>query len=91
MRSKQPNRRRLGLDDGSCIRLRPTHRDHVWNHGFVMDRNSEGRTSRMLTKSGRGTPGSAWRSMSPERSEARTCSSVSATAQAGLSDDQPLT
>jgi putative transposase len=26
---KQPKRRRLWFNDGSCIRLRPTHRDHV--------------------------------------------------------------
>ena len=46
---KQPKRRRLWLNDGSCIRLRPTHRDHVWSYDFVMDRTSEGRAFRMLT------------------------------------------
>ena len=54
---KQPKRRRLWLNDGSCIRLRPTHRDHVWSYDFVMDRTSEGRAFRMLTKSGRALPG----------------------------------
>ena len=29
--AKQPKRRRLWLNDGSCIRLRPEHRDHVWS------------------------------------------------------------
>ncbi len=46
---KQPERRRLWLNDGSCIRLRPTHRDHVWSYCLVMDRTSEGRSFRMLT------------------------------------------
>lgn len=46
---KQPKRRRLWLADGSCVRLRPTHRDHVWSYDFVMDRTSDGRSFRMLT------------------------------------------
>ena len=33
-------RGRLWLDDGSCIRLRPEHRDHVWSYDFVEDRSS---------------------------------------------------
>src|SRR5262245_41284420 len=28
---KQPKRGRLWLTDGSCIRLRPEHRNHVWS------------------------------------------------------------
>jgi putative transposase len=28
---KQPKRGRLWLHDGSCIRLRPDHRNHVWS------------------------------------------------------------
>jgi putative transposase len=46
--AKQPKRRRLWLGDGSCIRLRPTHRNHVWSYDFVMDRTADGRASRML-------------------------------------------
>jgi transposase InsO family protein len=46
---KQPKRRRLWLADGSCLRLRPTHRDHVWSYDFVADRTSDGRAIRMLT------------------------------------------
>jgi putative transposase len=46
---KQPKRRRLWLADGSCVRLRPTHKDHVWSYDFVMDRTSDGRAFRMLT------------------------------------------
>ena len=45
---KQPKRRRLWLNDGSCIRLRPEHKDHVWSYDFVMARTSEGRSFRML-------------------------------------------
>ena len=46
---KQPKRKRLWLADGSCIRLRPTYKDHVWSYDFVADRTSDGRAIRMLT------------------------------------------
>lgn len=46
---KQPKRKRLWLADGSCVRLRPSHKNHVWSYDFVMDRTSEGRSFRMLT------------------------------------------
>jgi putative transposase len=46
--SKQPKRGRLWLADGSCIRLRPQHRDHVWSYDFVEDRTHDGRRYRML-------------------------------------------
>jgi len=45
---KQPKRKRLWLNDGSCVRLRPEHKDHVWSYDFVMDRTSEGKSFRML-------------------------------------------
>jgi putative transposase len=45
---KQPKRGRLWLNDGSCIRLRPEHKDHVWSYDFVMVRTAEGRAFRML-------------------------------------------
>jgi putative transposase len=45
---KQPKRRRLWLADGSCVRLRPTHRNHVWSYDFVADRTVDGRAFRML-------------------------------------------
>jgi transposase InsO family protein len=32
---KQPKRGRLWLADGSCIRLRPQHRNRVWSYDFV--------------------------------------------------------
>jgi putative transposase len=46
---RQPKRRRLWLNDGSCIRLRPTHRNHVWSYDFVQARTHDGRAFRMLT------------------------------------------
>lgn len=46
--SKQPKRSRLWLNDGSCTRLRPTHRDHVWSYDFVEDRTHDGRKYRVL-------------------------------------------
>ena len=46
---KQPKRRRLWLNDGSCIRLRPEYKNHVWSYDFVMDRTSNGKAFRMLT------------------------------------------
>ena len=46
---KQPKRRRLWLNDGSCIRLRPQHKDHVWSYDFVMARTSDGMAFRILT------------------------------------------
>jgi len=45
---KQPKRGRLWLTDGSCIRLKPEHRNHVWSYDFVGDRTHEGRKYRML-------------------------------------------
>lgn len=45
---KQPKRGRLWLADGSCVRLRPEHRNHVWSYDFVDDRTHEGRKYRML-------------------------------------------
>ena len=49
MPARQPKRRRLWLNDGSCVRLRPAHRDHVWSYDFVKARTSDGRAFRLLT------------------------------------------
>jgi len=46
---KQPKRKRLWLNDGSCIRLRPGHPNHVWSYDFVLDRTRDGRPLRILT------------------------------------------
>jgi len=46
---RQRKRGRLWLNDGSCVRLRPTHRNHVWSYDFVTDRTHDGRPLRILT------------------------------------------
>ncbi len=45
---KQPKRRRLWLNDGSCIRLRPQFKNHVWSYDLVMARTTDGRAFRIL-------------------------------------------
>jgi putative transposase len=47
--AKQPKRGRLWLADGSIVRLRAEHPDHVWTYDFVFDRTADGRKLRMLT------------------------------------------
>jgi putative transposase len=44
---KQPKRGRLWLHDGSRVRLRPEHPNHVWSYDFVEDRTHDGRKYRM--------------------------------------------
>ena len=46
---KQPKRGRLWLNDGSCIRRRPEHKDHVWSYDFVHERTHNGRPLKILT------------------------------------------
>ena len=46
--SKQPKRKRLWLNDGSCIRLRAERANHVWSYDFVHHRTHDGRALRML-------------------------------------------
>ena len=45
---KQPKRARLWRADGSGVRLRPTHRNHVWSYDFVADRTQDGGPFRIL-------------------------------------------
>ena len=45
---KQKPRGRLWLNDGSCVRLRPEHKGHVWSYDFVSAKTYDGRTARML-------------------------------------------
>ena len=45
---KQPKRARLWLNDGSCVRLRPERRNHVWSYDFVHCRTEDGRAFRLL-------------------------------------------
>jgi putative transposase len=47
--AKQPRRGRLWLTDGSCIRLRPAFKGHVWSYDFMMARTSDGLPLRLLT------------------------------------------
>src|SRR6516164_393310 len=46
---KQRARGRLWLNDGSCVRLRPEHENHVWSYDFVRANTQDGRTLRLLT------------------------------------------
>jgi len=46
---KQPKRRRLWLNDGSCVRLRPEYKDHVWSYDLMVARTEDGRAFRILT------------------------------------------
>jgi transposase InsO family protein len=46
---RQPKRSRLWLNDGSCVRLRPQHQNHVWSYDFVQDRTHDGRPLKILT------------------------------------------
>ena len=46
--SKQPKRKRLWLNDGSCTRPRPQHANHVWSCDFVEDRMHDRRKYRIL-------------------------------------------
>ena len=46
---KQKKRGRLWMTDGSCLRMRAEHRNHVWSYDFVADRTVDGRPLKMLT------------------------------------------
>ena len=46
---KQPKRKRLWLADGSCVRMRPEYRDHVWSYDFVFERTVDGKPLKLLT------------------------------------------
>ena len=45
---KQPKRQRLWFNDGSCVRLKPLYKNHVWSYDFVFDRTSDGKVIKML-------------------------------------------
>jgi len=45
---RQPKRKRLWFNDGSCARLRPMYKNHVRSYDFVAERTSDGRALRML-------------------------------------------
>ena len=46
---RQPKRKRLWLNGGSCIRLRSSCRNHVWSYDFMQARTRAGRSYRLLT------------------------------------------
>jgi len=48
MSDMQPKRARLFLSDGSVVRLRAEHKNHVWSYDFVTDQTSDGRKFRTL-------------------------------------------
>jgi transposase InsO family protein len=45
---RQRARRRLWLNNGSCVRLRPTHRNHVWSYDLAVISTRDGRPVRLL-------------------------------------------
>jgi len=47
--AKHRPRRRLWLNDGSCVRLRPEYANHVWSYDFVSAWTHDGRSLRLLT------------------------------------------
>ena len=46
--ARQPRGGRLWLNDGSCMRLRPQGKNHVWAYDFVQTRTRDGRAVRLL-------------------------------------------
>ncbi len=44
--TKQPKKSRLWFNDGSCVRLRPEYRNHVWSYDFVHCRTDDGKAFR---------------------------------------------
>ena len=56
---KQPKRGRLWLNDGSCVRLKPKCRNHVWSYDFFHHRTDDGRAFGHST-SLMNTAGNAW-------------------------------
>lgn len=45
---RQVKRGRLWLNDGSCLRLRPEYKDHVWSYDFVSEETDDGRKFKIL-------------------------------------------
>jgi len=45
---KQPKLGRLWLNNGSCIRLRPEYKDHVWSYDLMIDRTANGKAFKIL-------------------------------------------
>lgn len=45
---KQRKRRRLWLNDGSCTRLRPEYKNHVWSYDLVFDQTTNRKPFKIL-------------------------------------------
>lgn len=45
---KQPKRGRIWMKDGSCLRLRPEYKNHVWSYDFVSEQTYDGRKIKIL-------------------------------------------
>ena len=48
MPPKKPKNSGLWLNGGSCVRLRPEYRNHVWSYDFVHCRTDDGKAFRTL-------------------------------------------
>ena len=57
---KQPQRRRLWLNDGSCVRRRPQHNNHVWSYDFVLAQTLRDWLARLEVQTLYIEPGSPW-------------------------------
>ena len=47
--AKQPEKARLWLGNGNCVRYRPEYKDHLWSYDFVYERTKDNRSFRILT------------------------------------------
>lgn len=45
---KQKKRRRLWLNDGSCLRLKPEYKNHVWSYDLVFEKTTDCKTFKIL-------------------------------------------
>ena len=60
---RQPKRGCLWLNDGSCVRKRPSYQNHVWSYDFLAARTHDGRLLRMLAVMDEFTRECVWPSM----------------------------
>lgn len=47
--ARRAKRGRIWLNDGSCVRLRAEHANHVWSYDFVHDRTRDGKPLRFFS------------------------------------------
>ena len=73
---RQPKRGRLWLNDGSCIRLRPLYRGHVWSYelrGLEDARRACAEAADSAGRAHEGVPGDRGGSQDPLARRARRC------------------